>query len=574
MVRFFYIASTIISILLLVIGCKNESTSIETSVRPNILLIVADDLGFTDLGCYGSEISTPNIDALSKQGIRNTSFCTAPTCSPTRAMLLTGTTPHLSGLGTMAGDWSDNQKGQKGYEAYLNFDVVTFPKLLQKNGYQTSITGKWHLAFPPKTKEQWAFNRGFDKSFCMMQGGAGHFHDKQPFLSFIPEAMYTEDSTFVDTLPKDFYSSTSYVNKSIDYIQQSAQDNKPFFHFLSFTAPHWPLQVPDKYLNLYKGKYDEGYEKLAEIRFAKSQQMGLIPQNAKLPPLSPNVKPWKSLTKEEQKQAAKNMEIYAAMIEVLDMEVGRLMDYLKKEKLYENTVILFISDNGAEGNSIMTYEDTGEWVKKTFDNSWENQGRIDSYIQLDAAWAQVASLPFKWYKAFAHEGGVRAPAIFSYPKHLKENAHPKSGSIHHNYLSAMDIAPTILELTNTKHPGTFFEDRKIYPIQGKSMLSWLTGAVKEVHEKEEAHAWELFGRVGVRAGDWKAEKIEAPYGTGDWELYNLKEDIIQENNLAKSRLEKMQEMIQHWKIYEKKNNVIMPNRPTAYAKETYWKEKK
>jgi len=181
------------------------------------------------------------------------------------------------------------------------------------------------------------------------------------------------------------------------------------------------------------------------------------------------------------------------MIEVLDIEVGRLMDYLKKEKLYKNTVILFISDNGAEGNTIMTYEDTGEWV--------------NSYIQLDAAWAQVASLPFKWYKAFAHEGGVRAPAIFSYPKWKV-----KKDVIHHNYLSAMDIAPTILELTNTKHPGSLFEDRKIYPMQGKSMLGWLSGKEEEVHAKEEAHAWELFGRVGVRAGDWKAEKIEVPYG--------------------------------------------------------------
>lgn len=554
-------------LIISLISCNDQPNTPENT-RPNILLIVADDLGFTDLGCYGSEIRTPNIDALAKSGIRNTSFCTAPTCSPTRAMLLTGTTAHLSGLGTMAGDWSDNQKGQKGYEAYLNFDVVTFPKLLQQNGYQTSITGKWHLAYPPPTKKQWAYNRGFDKSFCMMQGGGGHFHDKQPFLSFIKEALYTEDDDFLGELPKDFYSSTFYVDKTISYIQESVQKDKPFFHFLSFTAPHWPLQVPDKYLNLYKGKYDDGYEKLAETRFSKAQKMGLIPENAQLPPLSPNVKPWKDLTETEQKQAAKNMEIYAAMIEVLDMETGRLIEYLKKENLYENTIIIFMSDNGAEGNSIMTYEGTGEWVDKTFDNSWENQGRINSYLQLDAAWAQVASLPFKWYKAFAHEGGVRAPAIFSYPKWTT-----KTGEIHHDYLSVMDIAPTILELTNTQHPETIFEGRKIYPMQGKSMLNWLSGKADLVHAKEAAHAWELFGRVGVRAGDWKAEKIEAPYGTGDWELYNLKDDIIQENNLAKSNPEKMQEMIQHWEIYKQKNNVIMPDRPTAYSKETYWNEK-
>ncbi len=197
-------------------------------------MIIADDLGYTDLGCYGSEIRTPHIDGLSTKGIRNTLFYAAPTCSPTRAMLFSGTSAHLSGLGTMAGDWTDNQKGKKGYEGHLNFEIVSFHKILQDNGYQTSIAGKWHLALPPTERSHGPVKRGFAKSFCLMQGGGGHFFDKQPLLSFIDESIYVKDSTLVGDLPKYFYSSTYYVDQSLAYIEQSRKEQKPFFYMLSF----------------------------------------------------------------------------------------------------------------------------------------------------------------------------------------------------------------------------------------------------------------------------------------------------------------------------------------------------
>ena len=549
----------------ILVQCKPSDEN--NSSAQNILLIVADDLGYTDLGCYGSEIRTPHIDALASRGLRNTSFCTAPTCSPSRAMLLTGTTAHLSGLGTMAGDWADNQKGKNGYEGHLNFDVVTFPRILQYKGYHTSITGKWHLALPPTEKTRWPINRGFDKSFCLMQGGGGHFYDKQPLLSFIDESLYAEDSILVGELPKDFYSSTYYVNKTIDYIEESLTKQKPFFHLLSFTAPHWPLQVPDKYLNLYKGVYDEGYEELAKSRLRSAKAKGVIPENTVLPPLLPNVKSWKNLSEEEQKEASRNMEIYAAMIEVMDMEVGRLIADLKQKGIVDNTIIIFISDNGAEGNTIMTYEGTGDWVEATFDNSPQNQGKINSYLQLDAGWAQAASLPFKWYKAFSYEGGVRVPAIFSFPQSTQ-----KAGFIHKAYLSIMDLAPTFLKVADIPQPTGTYEGRQVHPMKGQSMLGWITGKTDRVHNPATAHCWELFGRIGVRQGDWKAVKLETPYGTGDWELYNLKEDISEENNLAASQPEVLKMMIAHWHSYEKENQVVLPDRPTAYAKELYWKE--
>lgn len=541
-------------------------SSIEASKRPNILLIVADDLGYTDLGCYGSEIRTPNIDDLASLGLRFSSFCAASTCSPARAMLLSGVSSHLSGFGTMTGDWAENQKGKRGYEGYLNFDVVTFTRLLQDAGYHTSIAGKWHMS-QPKEKKQWPINRGFTRSFCFMRGAAGHFHDKQPFLSFFKEAMYFEDSSLVDTLPLDFYSSEYYADTAIKYINESKKQEKPFFHFLSFSAPHWPLHVKDEHLDLYKGQYDEGYEVLASNRLNAAKDKGIVPTNSNFARFTPNVKPWKSLSNEEKRRSSKSMEIYAAMIERLDHQTGRVIDHLKSMGEYENTMIVFMADNGAEGNSIMTYEDTGEWVARTFDNSYENMGRINSYIEVGAGWAQASTQPFKWYKAFSTEGGIRAPAIIHYPKW-----NMKPGTIKHEYASIMDLAPTFLELANVKHPGSEYDSRPIHPLQGESIKAYITDKSKSIHAEDDVHAWELYGRRAVRKGQWKAEWMEEPYGTNSWELYNLKDDISQQQNLAKSNPVKLDELVQGWKEYERANGVILPDRPTAYANESYWDE--
>ncbi len=556
------------SLLLLTIffSCQSTEKTNNNTKPPNILLIVADDLGFTDLGCYGSEIKTPNIDALAKRSTRFTSFCTGPTCSPTRAMLLTGIDAHRNGYGTMDGDWSENQLGLKGYEGYLNFDVVTFPSLLQDAGYHTSIVGKWHLGSPSK-KEQWPFNRGFTRSFCLLPGGGGHFSDKQPFLSFIPESPYSQDSSLVGALPSDFYSTKFYADNAIQFINESQEQGKPFFHFLSFTAPHWPLQVPDEFVDLYQGHYDAGYEKLAEERLAKAKKAEVIPVNTELPPLSPNVEPWEELDLETQQSASKSMEIYAAMIERLDFHTGKVLQHLKDIGIYENTLIIFMSDNGAEGNSIMGYEGTGAWVDTTFDNSLSNMGKLNSYVELGTGWAQVCSLPFKYYKAFPSEGGVRVPALIKYPK-----GKLKANTINHDFFSVMDLAPTFLELAKVKHPMTTYNGRKILPMDGTSMVPWLLGEVESVHPKDKAHAWELYGRRGIRKGKWKAEWMENPYGTNEWELYDLSTDIGQQNNLATTNPKILTELLKDWAIYVKENKVTLPNRPTAYAKETIWRE--
>jgi len=549
---------TVFLLCLVLFSCSQQesTTPSKQTKKPNILLIVADDLGYTDLGCYGSEIRTPHIDVLAKQSVRLTSFYTGPTCSPTRGMLLSGVDAHKNGYGTMVDDWSDNQLGLRGYEGHLNFDVVTFPKLLEDAGYHTSLAGKWHQALPPK-KEHWPFNRGFTRSFCLLNGGGGHFYDKQPL----------QDSSWVEELPRDFYSTKFYADKAIEYIDESQEQDKPFFHFLSYTAPHWPLQVPDEYVDLYKGQYDEGYEKLAISRLANAKKKGVIPEYTQLPPLSPNVIPWEELSKEEKQKASKSMELYAAMIERLDYHTGRVIQHLKDIGEYENTLLIFMADNGAEGNSIMGYEGTGEWVDTTFDNSLANMGKLNSYVELGTSWAQVSSLPFKWYKAFATEGGVRAPAMIHYP-----NGKEVGNTITDDIIAVTDFAPTFLELAKVQHPKTAYKGRKIFPMDGTSMLPWLEGKKETVHPSDKVHAWELYGRCGLRKGDWKAEWMEAPYGNSEWELYNLSKDISQQKNLATTHPEKMQELIQDWEVYEKNNNVTLPDRPTAYAKETIWRE--
>lgn len=562
----------LVPILLLSIGplasCSNQPATESLGTRPNILLIVADDLGYTDLGCYGGEIKTPHLDALAREGIRNTAFYTAPTCSPTRAMLLSGVDNHRNGYGTMEGDWAENQKGLRGYEGHLNFDVVSFPTLLRDGGYHTSIAGKWHQAFPADREELWPGKRGFDRSFCLLQGGAGHFADQQRMFSFFERTLYAEDGEIVDELPEDFYSSHYYTQKAIEYIDESQELNQPFFSYIAYTAPHWPLQVPDENIELYKGRYDQGYEVLAHERLKKGQQLGVIQDNAVLPPLTPNVLPWDELGAAARERSSRIMEVYAAMIEQLDANVGRLIAHLKLISQYENTLIVFMADNGAEGNWVGGIEDTADWVAQNFDNSLENIGRKNSYVWTGPSWAQVSSLPFKWYKSFTTEGGVRCPSIISYAK-WKHN----QGKINRNYLSVMDLAPTFLELAGVGHPGEQYEGRTVFPLDGVSMVDWLTAKAETVHETDAVHCSELYGRKAVRKGSWKGVWTEKPYGSGSWKLFNLAEDPSESHNLAESDPALLKELVAAWDAYALKYKVTLPSTNVAYSADLIWQER-
>ena len=530
--------------------------------RPmNILLIVADDLGYSDLGCYGSEIRTPNIDVLALEGLRFTDFHTAATCSPTRAMLLTGVTTHKNGYGTMEGDLAENQIGLRGYETHLNWDVVTFPKLLRDHGYHTSIAGKWHQAFPPDEPSLWADRRGFTRSFCMNQGGAGHFDDKQKLFGFMDRAIYVEDGEEIDELPEGFYSSEFYADKVIEYIGESQTRKQPFFSFLSFTAPHWPLQVPDEYTDLYQGVYDEGYEVLASRRLERAKSKGVVPKNLEIPAFPDLVMPWDSLTDEEKKERSRSMEIYAAMIERLDFHVGRVVNYLKENGLYDNTLIVFMADNGAEGNDVFTIEDTEKWVAETWDNSPENMGRKGSYIQQGRDWASVSSQPFKFYKAFSSEGGVRTPLIVRHPYFQS-----RAGGIEGQFLSVMDLAPTFLDVAGASFPANNkYEGREVFPMEGTSMYPFLSEKNEQVHAEDKVHVWELYGRIGIRKGSWKGLKLEPPFGTGEWELYDLSVDLAEQKDVSSTNTELVAEMERHWQAYAEENHVVLPKNFIPYG---------
>ncbi len=548
------------------VSCNSDHAKV-ANARPNIVLIVADDLGFTDLGCFGSEIRTPHLDALASEGMLSTSFHTAPTCSPTRGMLLTGVDSHRNGYGTMEGDWAENQRGLRGYEGHLNFDVVTFPKLLQESGYQTSIAGKWHQAYPADDDRLWPDKRGFDRSFCILQGGAGHFDDMQPMFSFYKKSLYFEDDRLIDSLPSGFYSSDYYTEKAIEYINESVQENKPFFSYVAYTAPHWPLQVPDDYIDLYKGRYDEGYEVLARERLERGKGLGILAENTSLPALTPNVLPWKELDSAERARSSRTMEIYAAMIERLDANIGRIIDHLKSLNLYQNTLIVFMSDNGAEGNNINNIVDTGEWVAENFDNQMENIGRKNSYIFTGPSWAQVSSMPYKWYKSFATEGGVRTPMIVSNPNWTEHQ-----GEINSDFISVKDLAPTFLEYAGIQHPDSVYQGRKIFPMDGISLFSWWSGSGDYPHPEETAHCWELYGRRAVLKGDWKAEFYEKPYGNNEWELYNLVDDPSQIHNLALSEPIKMADLQKEWDKYAEQFEVTLPNERVGYGDDEIWRE--
>ncbi|HAP64437.1 MAG TPA: arylsulfatase [Cytophagales bacterium] len=481
-------------------------------------------------------------------------------------MLLTGVDSHRNGYGTMEGDWAENQKGVRGYEGHLNFDVVTFPRLLQASGYHTSIAGKWHQAYPAHDERLWPDKRGFDRSFGILQGGAGHFDDMQPMFSFYKESLYAEDGVLLDSLPEGFYSSDFYTQKAMEYISESVEEGKPFFSYITYTAPHWPLQVPDKYMDLYRGRYDRGYEVLAAERIEQGKKLGILPEHTPSQELTPNVMPWNELSTEEQAKASRTMEIYAAMVERLDANIGILMNHLQSLNKADNTLIIFMSDNGAEGNNINNIVDTRDWVAENFDNSLANMGRPNSYVFTGPSWAQVSSLPYKWYKGFSTEGGVRCPLIISYPEWTSY-----TGEISNEFISVKDLAPTLLEFAGVQHPDTVFEGRKIYPMDGTSMLGWLAGEREYTHPSDQAHCWELYGRRAVLKGEWKAEYYDPPYGKGSWELYNLQEDPSQVVDLASSQPEILKELTEDWDAYAQKYELTLPNEHVGYGDDEIWR---
>lgn len=537
------------ALLVAALGCSSSSSAqsrtqggAPNGERPNIVIIVADDLGYSDLSSFGSEIPTPNLDGLMALGVQLTNFHTAPTCSPTRAMLMTGSDNHLAGVGTMAELVPPEQKGIPGYEGVLNGFLPTLPALLQAAGYQTFMSGKWHLG---RTQEQSPARRGFDRSFALLEAAADNF-SQGGLTPAAPKATYRDDGVSVD-LPKDFhYSSDYYTGRMISYLEGSKK-NQPFFAYLAYTAPHWPLQAPDPYLARFRGAYDKGYEAIAAARLKRMKDKGLIARSIKPHP-GPKLWPsWKNLSRDDRAREARRMEVYAAMVANLDDNVGRFIRYLKATNRYENTIFVFFSDNGAEGSVPEDISDRNvAWIRSTFNNSLENMGRAGSFIGYGPNWARVGSAPFRLFKTHTYEGGIRTPAFITGP-------HWRQGRVSNAYVNVKDIAPTLLAAAGAEHPSR--TDRAIPAMQGASLLAFLHGETEIVHGAGETHCLELFGRVAVQRGQWKLTYSNPPWGTGRWEIFDIANDPTEQRDLALSQPELLAPMLEQWEGCRVRNHI-------------------
>lgn len=533
-------------------ACNNDSdhsnTVVETKKQPNILFIMADDLGYSDLGAFGGEIHTPNIDALTKEGRILTDYHTAPTCSPTRSQLISGTDHHLAGIGAMAELTPAHLKGQPGYEGYLNERSLSIAEVLKDNGYRTYISGKWHLGLTAETN---AHVKGFDHSFTLLQGLDLHF--KQTPNAYKRNATYTEDGKVVpiSALPDDFFSTNYFTDKLISYLESGKNSDKPFFAYAAYTAPHWPLQAPTEYRDRYRGVYDAGYDVIRNGRIARQKQLGLIPANfTAAEPIATQNAPqkygkWNELSAEQKVLEARRMEIYAGMVENLDANIGRVIEYLKRNNLYDNTLIFFVSDNGAEGFIRGSYG-----AESGFDNRVNNVGTSNSYHYVGPRWAEVSAAPFHLWKDTAGEGATTAPAIVKLPHQSKSQA------TYHGFASVLDVFPTVLDYANIAVPQGQYKGRQINTPSGYSWKSLLENKAQAIRPVNFSFADELHGSKYARQGEWKiALQGKSELGTGTWELYNLKNDRGETQNLAQNNPAKLQELLDVYNKYTQQNGV-------------------
>ncbi|KAJ7176078.1 alkaline-phosphatase-like protein [Mycena crocata] len=567
--------------------------------RPNFLVIVADDLGFSDLGCYGSEISTPNIDKIARQGVRFTDFHAAAACSPTRAMIMTGTDHHIAGLGNLI-EWTNisgqndpsgggstaPQRGMPGYEGYLNERVVTLPEVLRDAGYETLMAGKWHLGL---TKERSTQNRGFERSLSHLPACSNHYlyepelvdADETPtFLEASFIGLHMEDGEYVRNadLPgyvkpgtrgegegkgEGWYSSNGYGDKMVQYLKdrKERKEERPFFAYLPFTAPHWPLQAPQKHIQHYRGKYNDGPDALRLARLKKLQELGLVPEGVKAHEVvADEVKAWEELTPDEKAKSARAMEVFAGMVECIDANVGKVCDWLEESGEMENTFVCFMSDNGAEGAAYEAYPmvqgSVMQHLAKYYDNSLDNLGNYNSFIWYGPRWAQAATAPSRLYKAYTTEGGVRVPFTCKFPAGTKLGPGASAAGITHQFATVMDLAPTILDMAGVKHPAPTYKGREIVHMRGKTMLPWIEGGAETIHEKDFVQGWETCGRAACRQGDWKIVYIPPPKGAGRWQLYNLAADPGEITDLAASEPARLAALEKLWDQYVLETGVI------------------
>jgi arylsulfatase len=544
-------------VMLAVLASPAIAPAADAPRRPNIVIILGDDLGFADMGAFGSEIKTPNLDSLTKDGVRFTNFYTHASCSPTRSVLLSGVDTHLNGLGNMDEWTAPNQWGVDGYEGYLNKRVVTLPQLLKDAGYHTYMVGKWHLG---KAPEQIPAARGFERDFSLLEG-AGSYWDMTNFTAASPQSVFTEDGRYLTRLPEDYYATKTYTDKLIGFIDANRGDGKPFFAYVAPQAPHDPYHLPREWRTRHVGEYDKGWDAVRQERLKRQIELGILPAGTKLSERMWFIPDPIVLAPATRAILGKKMELYAGMVENLDFHVGRLIDHLKKIGEYENTIFIVFGDNGAEGTDLFAQiagtPGTRDYLfaaihwSQTHPNAWGDPG---SYVAYGPMWAQVSMTPFSQYKGWLAEGGIRNALIVSGPAVKR----PK-GSINHGVMHVADLMPTLLEIAGASYPKTH-EGRELPALMGKSWGKVLAGQAESPRTEQDYLAWEIFGNRAVRQGEWKLRWEYKPLGKGDWELFNVAADPAERNDLAAERPDKVKALVALWDSYVRANNVVLPSR--------------
>jgi arylsulfatase A-like enzyme len=513
--------------------------------RPNIVVLLADDWGFSDVGAFGGEIATPHLDDLARRGMRFSNFHVSASCSPTRAMLLTGVDNHRNGVGNMRETIPQSHLGKPGYLGVLNTKVVTLASLLKDSGYRTYAAGKWHVGtelhnLPPA--------RGFQRSIVQGDSGSDNWETGKRYLDLSDRVHWFEDGKVAE-MPTDYYSSKFFVDKTIAYIASGAKDSKPFFAYVAFQANHIPLQAPTEFIAKYKGRYDKGWTELRQARRDKAIALGIIPQNTPMVTMRTTAD-WNALSDKDKQYQARRMEVYAAMADAMDFHVGRLVAHLKESGDYDNTVFVFLSDNGSEASDPYSVLAGRLWLDWQYNKGIEQLGAKGAYSIIGPSWASAAASPLSTYKFYSGEGGIRVPLIISGVASMQRNQ-IFSGLAHIN-----DIAPTLLELAQVARPSGSYQGQAVEPMTGSSLLPALQGQVQHVHPADKAIGYELSGNQAVFKGDLKLIKNIPPVGDGLWHLYDIRNDPGETKDLQSQMPDVFIAMQADYAAYAKANGVL------------------
>ena len=509
--------------------------------RPNFVLMLIDDAGFSDLGAYGGEARTPNIDQLAARGAIFTQYHSSPLCSPSRAMLLTGVDNHRTGFATIPETLPADQQGRPGYRMRFEPGVETLATRLKAEGYRNYMTGKWHLGHGPGELPD---SHGFDRSFVLDASGADNWEQK-PYMPYYTSADWFEDGKPAK-LPEDFYSSRFLIDQMISYLDKDQQRREPFLAYIAFQAVHIPVQAPRELTASYAGVYDGGWGVIREQRWQRAQERGLIPQGAPLAPVHERLRSWESLDAEERAIYAKSMQVHAAMIEAMDQHIGRLVEYLKAQGQFENTIFLLTSDNGPEPSNPVAQTGFKTWMSRHgYTHELENLGEKGSMVFIGPEWANATASPGNLFKFHSSEGGMRVPLIAAGPGIVPGQRVTGTSFV-------TDVTPTIYDYAGVA-PERW---NGPVPMSGRSLKPALTGAAAKVYAAEEPVGMEVGGNAALFKGDYKITRITLPWGDAKWRLYNLATDPGEVQDLSEQEPERLQAMLADYSAYEKDVGVL------------------